>query len=163
MHCQVLKGRHRCAEADIVVVPDLGFLHDENALEGDVDLAVSFLYVVALGLNITTQANLAAESVQHTLRRLTPEHCVRHTPIITQQPYNKTFFLGPALDDDVESALKRLTRREGSRFSLSKKRKDDDIFFGTVRDVMAWACSVRRVAVERGPKAVTVNGQRLPA
>ena len=163
MHCQVLKGRHRCAEADIVVVPDLGFLHDENALAGDVDLAVSFLYVVALGLNITTQANLAAESVQHTLRRLTPEHCVRHTPIITQQPYNKTFVLGPALDDDVESALKRLTRTEGSRFSLSKKRKDDDIFFGTVRDVMAWACSVRRVAVERGPKAVTVDGQRLPA
>jgi hypothetical protein len=161
--CVTLKGRHRCAEAELVVVPDLKFLHDENALAGDVDLAVSFLYVVALGLDITTQANLAAESVQHTPRRLTPEHCVRHTPIITQQPYKKAFFLGPALDYDVESALKRLTRREGSRFSLSKTRNDDDIFLGTVRDVMAWACSARRVAIERGPKAVTVDGQRLPA
>ena len=47
------------------------------------DLAVSFLYVVALGLDITTQANLAADPVQHTPRRLTPEHCVRHIPAIS--------------------------------------------------------------------------------
>ena len=61
-----LEGRHRCAEAELVVVPDLKLLHDEDALAGDVDLAVSFLYVVALGLDITTQANLAADPVRHT-------------------------------------------------------------------------------------------------
>ena len=68
-HCKLLNGRHRCAEAELVVVPDLKLLHDEDALAGDVDLAVSFLYVVALGLDVTTQANLAADPVQNTPNR----------------------------------------------------------------------------------------------
>ena len=129
------------------------------------DLAVSFLYVVALGLDITTQANLAADPVQHTPSRLTPEHCVRHIPAIMSKV---TFCLGPALDHDVKRALKRLTRREGSCFSISApgERGIPDVgavFVGTVRDVVAWACSARRVASERGPKAIDADGRRLPA
>ena len=160
--CHTLKGTHRCAEAELVVVPDLKFLHDEDALAGDVDLAVSFLYVVALGLDITTQANLAADPVQHTPSRLTPEHCVRHIPAIMSKV---TFCLGPAIDHDVKRALKRLTRREDSCFSISKKHQPlaGEVFVGTVRDVVAWACSARRVAIERGPKAVLADGRRLPA
>ena len=129
------------------------------------DLAVSFLYVVALGLDITTQANLAADPVQHTPRNLTPEHCVRHIPAITRQKSKVTFCLGPAIDHDVKRALKRLTRREGSCFSISKKPEPDagEVFVGTVRDVVAWACSARRVANERGPKAVDADGRRLLA
>ena len=159
-HCHTLEGRHRCFEAELVVVPDLTLLHDEDALAGDVDLAVSFLYVVALGLDITTPANLAA--VQHTPRSLTPEHCVRHIPAIMSEV---TFCLGPAIDHDVKRALKRLTRREDSCFSISKKPEPDagEVFVGTVRDVVAWACSARRVAIERGPKAVLADGRRLPA
>jgi len=161
-HCATLEGRHRCAEAELVVVPDLKLLHDEDALAGDVDLAVSFLYVVALGLDITTQANLAADPVQHTPRRLTPEHCVRHIPAITRQKV--TFCLGPAIDHDVKKALKRLTLREGSGFSISTKPEPvaGEVFAGTVRDVVAWACSARRVAIERGPKVVDADGRRLP-
>ena len=160
-NCRTLEGRHRCAEAELVVVPDLTLLHDEDALAGDVDLAVSFLYVVALGLDITTQANLAADPVQHTPSRLTPEHCVRHIPAIMSKV---TFCLGPAIDHDVKRALKRLTRREGSCFSISTKPEPDagEVFVGTVRDVVAWACSARRVAIERGPKAVDADGRRLP-
>ena len=161
-HCRTLEGRHRCAEAELVVVPDLTLLHDEDALAGDVDLAVSFLYVVALGLDITTQANLAADSVQHTPGSLTPEHCVRHIPAIKSKV---AFCLGPAIDHEVKRALKGLARKEGSRFSISKKPEPDagEVFVGTVRDVVAWACSARRVAIERGPKAVLADGRRLPA
>ena len=152
--CFTLQGKRRCAEAELVVVPDLKLLHDEDALAKDVDLAVSFLYVVALGLDITTRANLAADSVQYTPKLLTPEHCVRHIPFIPQHKSKVTFCLGPAIDHDVKRALKRLTRRESSCFSISKKPEPDagEVFVGTVRDV-----------VEKGPKAVLADGRRLLA
>ena len=118
--CVTLESRHRCAEAELVVVPDLKLLHDEDALAGDVDLAVSFLYVVALGLDITAQANLALDSVQHAPRCLTTEHCVRHIPAIQSKV---KFCLGPALDLDVKRAPKRLTRWEGSRFFGSREAR----------------------------------------
>ena len=162
-HCRILEGLHRCAEAELVVVPDLTLLHDEDALAGDVDLAVSFLYVVALGVDITTRANLAAAPEKHTPRSLTPEHCVRHIPAIKSDSKVR-FCLGPALDHDVRKALKRLTRKEGSCFSISTSAPGErDVFVGTVRDVVAWACSARRVAIEKGPKAVLADGRRLPA
>ena len=113
-HCVALVGRHRCAEAQLVVVPNYEFLRDEDALAGDVDLAVSFLYVVALGLDITTQANLAAATVQHTPRRLTPEQYVRHVPAAmhTDQTNGQVpkvrFCLGPFLDFGARRARKRL-------------------------------------------------------
>ena len=163
--CLILPGRHRCAEAELVVVPDLKFLHDEDALAGDVDLAVSFLYVVALGLDITTQANLAADPVQNTPNRLTPKDCVRHIPAITRQ--NVAFRLGPSLLDDLKRALKQLTRREGSLLTIVERPGSDanegEVFLGAARDVVAWACSARRVAIERGPKAVLADGRRLLA
>ena len=160
--CVTLTGRHRCEEAHLVVVPDLAFLHDEDALAGDVDLAVSFLYTVALGLDITTQANLAADPVQHTPigNRLTPEQCVRHVPAITREV---TFHLGPALDNVVKQALIRLTKREGSNFKISDVARAGAVSLGTVREVVAWACSARRVANERGAKAVDATGRRTPA
>ena len=108
---------------------------------------------------------MAADPAQHTPRLLTPEHCVRHIPFIPQHKSKVTFCLGPAIDHDVKRALKRLTRRESSCFSISKKPEPDagEVFVGTVRDVVAWACSARRVAIERGPKAVDADGRRLPA
>ena len=109
---------------------------------------------------------MAADPVQHTPRLLTPEHCVRHIPFITRHKSKVTFCLGPAIDHDVKRALKRLTRREGSCLAISdpkKARKEDDLVVDTVRDVVAWASSVRRVANERGPKAVDADGRRLPA
>jgi hypothetical protein len=89
---------------------------------------------------------------------------VRHIPAITQEV---TFCLGPALDHDLRKALKRLTRREGSNFSVEERPSSgpdsDDVFIGTVRDVVAWASEARRVANERGPKAVDAGGRRMPA
>ena len=60
--CRVVRGRHRCAEADLVVVRDLSILHDVGALAADEDIAVSFLYVVALGLDVVTATQLPAAS-----------------------------------------------------------------------------------------------------
>ena len=90
---------------------------------------------------------------------------MRHIPAITRKNFKVTFCLGPALDHDVKSALKRLTRREGSHFSISAgpEANADEVFLGMVRDVVAWACSARRVANERGPKAVDADGRRMPA
>ena len=50
-----ITGRHRCAEEDRVIVPDLSILHDADALAGSPDLVVCFLYIVSLGLVITIQ------------------------------------------------------------------------------------------------------------
>ena len=58
--CRVVRGRHRCAEAALVVVRDLSILHDVGALAADT--AVSFLYVVALGLDVVTATQLPAAS-----------------------------------------------------------------------------------------------------
>ena len=61
--CRVLTGPHRCAEANLVVaVPDFAILHDSRALATDVDLAVSFLYVVAFGIDVVKETQLAAAS-----------------------------------------------------------------------------------------------------
>ena len=61
--CRFLTGPHRCAEANLVVaVPDLAILHDSRALAADVDLAVSFLYVVAFGIDVVKETQLAAAS-----------------------------------------------------------------------------------------------------
>ena len=43
-------GRHRCATADIVILPDYGVLHDMKTLEAEFDIAVCFLYIVSRGL-----------------------------------------------------------------------------------------------------------------
>ena len=59
----VVTGPNRCAEANLVVaVPDLAILHDSRALAADVDLAVSFLYVVAFGIDVVKETQLAAAS-----------------------------------------------------------------------------------------------------
>ena len=76
--CRILIGRHRCAEADLVVVPDISILHNVDALAADVDLAVSFLYIVSLGVDIATKTQLAA--VQGVPRRLSPQHLLASRP-----------------------------------------------------------------------------------
>ena len=58
--CPILTGPHRCAEAQLAVVPDLSMFHDLDMLAADVDLAVSFLYIVSFGVEITTKTQLDA-------------------------------------------------------------------------------------------------------
>ena len=86
---------------------------------------------------------------------------MRHVPAITQKS-KVTFRLGPAIDHDVRRALHRLTRRETIAIATKPNPAPGEVFLRTVRDVVAWACSARRVAIERGPKAVDADGRRLP-
>ena len=100
-----ITGRHRCAEADLVIVPDLSILHDAEALAGSPDLAVCLLYIVSLGLTITTQKHWdAARGVP---RNLQPLACVRHVPLCKQGIYNDSRVWGARLkieQPDVHSA-----------------------------------------------------------
>ena len=161
--CRVLTGTHRCAEADLVVVPDLSILHDLDALAATVDLAVSLLYIVSFGVTTTTKTQLAA--VQGVPRRLSPQHCVRHVPA---QAKKVTFCVGPRLSvehEDVQKALQRIARAPSSSFILSKTSEptSGNVYFDNLRDVVAWGCSVRRSQTERGPKAFVVDGRAMPA
>ena len=89
-----ITGRHRCAEADLVIVPDLSILHDAEALAGSPDLAICLLYIVSLGLDITTQKQWdAARGV----RNLQPLACVRHVPLVKET--HITFCVGARFKD----------------------------------------------------------------
>ena len=161
--CKILTGPHRCAEAHLAVVPDLSMLHDLDVLAADEDLAVSFLYIVSLGLEITTKAQLAA--AQGDPSRLSRLQKVRHIPLLTQET---TFCVSQRMSieqEGVRSALKRIARVPGSKFDVSRAftpASGDEIVFGNMREVVAWACSVRRVQSELGPKASLANGFAIP-
>jgi hypothetical protein len=162
-NCRILTGPHRCADAELVVVPDLALLHDVDALAANVDLVVSFLYVVSLGLDITTKTQLAA--VQGVPRRLSPHHCVRHVPAHGEEV---AFCVGARLrleQEDVHRALRRIARVPESNFTVStaSTAASGEIFFGDIRDVVAWACSARRARNEIGPKAFVADGRAMPA
>ena len=72
-----VRGLHRCAVVTLVVVRDLAVLHDAATLAADADMAVSFLYIVALGLDVVASAQLSA--VGYAPGSLLPSQCVRHT------------------------------------------------------------------------------------
>ena len=154
----LIGGLHRCQDANLVVVPDLAILHDMDALAADVDLFVSFLYIVFLGLDVVTKTQLAA--AQGSPKRLEAKHCVRH---VATQAQRVTFCVGRRLQiehEDVHRALTRIARMPLSRFTVTKKptSASGEISFDELRDVVAWACSARRVFNELGPKALVPNG-----
>ena len=162
-----ITGRHRCAEADLVIVPDLSILHDAEALAGSPDLAVCLLYIVSLGLDITTQKHWdAARGVP---RNLQPLACVRHKPVAF--PTNKTdhtvFRVGARLkreQPDVHRALRRIMRYPKSKFTVSTEgaAAPGAVCFNDLQGVVAWACSVRRTLNELGPKTYGVDGVAMP-
>ena len=155
-------GTHRCADADLVVVPDLSILHDVDALAGSLDLVVSLVYIVSLGLDITTQRHLdAAGGVP---RNLQPLACVRHVPA---KETALTFRVGARLvleHADVHRALRRIQHSPKSKFKVSKETAaaPGAVCFNDLRGVVAWACSVRRTLSELGPKAHGVDGVAMP-
>ena len=133
--CEKVSGPHRCAEADIFVVPDHSLLHDVDKLAAEVDIAVPLFYIVSLGVDITAQTQLAA--VKGFLRRLVVWHCVRHGPACGEE---LRFCVGERLNDmepAVLKALKRVARAPGSEFSVSRKLvpASGEIFFGELLDV----------------------------
>ena len=153
--CGLIGGRHRCLEAKLVVIPDLAILHDVDALAADVDLVVSFLYIVLLGLDVATKTQFGA--VGGSPQRLKHKACHE-----AAQKEKVTFCVGPRLKvehEDVDKALKRIARMPQSGFTVSKTSTSasGDIFFDELRDVAAWAFSVRRVVNEMGPKSFVMN------
>ena len=56
---RIFVGVHRCEKADLAIVPDLSMLHDVDRLSADVDLVVSFLYIVSRGMDVATATQLA--------------------------------------------------------------------------------------------------------
>ena len=161
-----LTGRHRCAGADLVVVSDLALLHDVEKLAADEDSAISFLYIVALGIDVTTQTSLAAAGFHPC--RVPPRECVRHE----KAPSKRTVFVvKPALQDlcpDICGALRRVSRAEGPLITASCFSALADSSCAShaaplegLRDVVAWACSARRVLNEfneSGPRVHGVDG-----
>ena len=161
--CRIVTGRHRCAEAELVVVPDLSFLHDVDALAASEDLAVSLLYIVSLGVDVCTKTQLSA--VRGRPRHLPPQHCMRHVPAMTEEVtfhVEQRFVIEHAV---AHRALLRIARAPRSKFTVSKRRAASgaNVSLQTLRDVVGWACSVRRVESEVGPKAVAVDGVPMPA
>ena len=69
----------------MVVVRDLAILHDGASLAADVDVAVSFLYVVAFGLDVVTRSQLAAAS--YVRGRLLPSQYLRHARACEQKSH----------------------------------------------------------------------------
>ena len=160
--CRIFIGVHRCEKVDLAVVPDLSILHNVDALAADVELAVSFLYIVSLGVDVATTAQFA--SVNGVPRLLQPLARVHH---LAEIHTNYTFFVGAQLSiehQDLPKALRFLARVHDSKYVVSKKLSadTDNIVFNSLHDVVAWACSVRKVQNLIGPKAFVVDGTSMP-
>ena len=80
---EILEGRHRCATADVVVVPDLAVLHDVEILVADVDRVVCFLYIVSRGLEVTTSSRLAAAHGR--VKKIPTQHRMFHVAVMQRQ------------------------------------------------------------------------------
>ena len=161
--CPVAVGRHRCAEADLVVVEDLGVLHDVEALSADEDLAVGFLYVVLRGLDVTTKPMLSAAGGRP--RSLAPLHCVCHVPVSGGQPALR-FWLAPGFVVEraqASKALRNLANAPGSNMAVEKKDTPSRraVCIRSLRELVDWAVSARRVANVLGPKAFTASGAAM--
>ena len=88
----VVSGRHCCAEADLVIVPDISIFHDVPALTANEDLAISLLYIVLLGLEVATTTQLSASNGKP--RSIPTASCQRHVPAMLQK---MVFCLGARL------------------------------------------------------------------
>ena len=160
--CRVLTGRHRCADANLVVVPDLAILHDAGALAADVDVAVSYLYVVALGVDVVTETQLAA--VGYVPGRLSSTQYLRHARAC--ETTSATLTVADRLDVEcpaVRAALRRIARARESNIRVEARGApaSGGVSWQTLRDAVGWAVSVRRVVNELGPKVLTADGARL--
>ena len=146
--CRIRIGWHRCADADLVVLPDLALLHDRGRLAANVDLAVSFLYIVSLGVTVFTKTQLAtASGVPGNLHL---QHCVRHVPAAENVA---SFCIDRRLrveQEDVLNALRRIARLHNTKITFSKTSapREGDIPHCDLGGVVGWAISARMVQNE---------------
>ena len=156
-----VRGLHRCAVVTLVVVRDLAVLHDAATLAADADMAVSFLYIVALGLDVVASAQLAA--VEYTPGRLSPSQCLRHKRACEGKA---KLFVTQRLEVEcptVSAALRRIQRADGSKMVVGdagERPASGGVSFDSLLDVVNWALSVRKTTNEPGPKVLSVDGAR---
>ena len=156
-----MTGRHRCAEANLVVVRDLSVLHDVAALASCVDTAVSFLYVVALGVDVVTEAQLAA--ARYVPPRLSPTQYLRHAPACEK---SATLLVGAKLDVEspaVRTALRHVASAPGSKIEVGAAGApaSGGVVWTSLRDAVEWAVSARGVRNELGPRVLGADGPPL--
>ena len=161
--CRTFTGVDRCAKADLAIVPHLAMLHAVDALAADVDLAVSFLYIVSLGMDVATTTQLA--TVEGAPSRLSSDQRELHVAAVNDE---YTFFVGAELrreGPELHQALCYIADSPRSKYSVSKKPAavEDDIVFNSIRDVVVLASSVRRVDQFQSPKAFDADGVAMPA
>ena len=164
-----VKGPHRCGDADLAVVRDLSILHNAASIAADVDTTVSFLYVVALGVDVVAEAQLAAASGAPC--RLAPSQYLRHVRACEGKA---TLRVAEQLDVEfprVRSALRRIARAPGSQIVVRSvvapapggvgAPAPGGVTLRTLRDAVDRAVAARRVENELGPKVLSVEGYRL--
>ncbi len=152
-----------------MVVRDLSILHDAASIAADVDTTVSFLYVVALGVDVVAEAQLAAASGAPC--RLAPSQYLRHVRACEGKA---TLRVAEQLDVEfprVRSALRRIARAPGSQIVVRSvvapapggvgAPAPGGVTLRTLRDAVDWAVAARRVENELGPKVLSVEGYRL--
>ena len=182
----VQEGRHRCATADIVILPDYAVLHNMKTLEEDLDTAVCFLYIVARGLPVTTLSRLRAAGGR--VKNIPMRHRTYHVAAMQRKII---FHVGAELQEqhrDAYRALRRLAGMPKSSFQLVEREGvaapasggcagasasggcavapasgGSVVCLNTMREVIVWACEARRVENLAGPKVVAVDGLPLAA
>ena len=113
----IVEGRHRCATADIVVLPDLAVLHVMEKLVADLDLAVCFLYIVSRGLQVTTTSRLLAAGGR--AKNIPMRHRAFH---LAAMQTRAVFHVGADIQEqrrDVYRALRRLADMPSSKIQLA--------------------------------------------
>ena len=136
-------------------------LHDVGALAADEDTAVSFLYVVAFGIDVVTETQLVAANCVP--GRLSPDQYLRHAKACEK---SATVSVGVKLGVEspaVRQALRRIARAPKSKLRVqpSGAPASGPVSWQTFRHAVEWAVSIRAVRNELGPKVLGADGVRL--
>ena len=123
---------------------------------------VSF-YVVLRGLDVTTKPMLSAAGGRP--RGLAPKHCVRHVPVSGGQPALRFWIAPEFVIERAEAfkALRNLANAPGSNMTVEKKATPSGgaVCVRSLRELVVWATSVRRVENALGPKVFTASGAAM--
>ena len=160
---RVLDGMQRCHHADLVIVPDIRVLHDQTKMCENVGLAISALYILALGKDVTTAE--AWKQAQGNPNKLAMSSVVPHVSASENKVTVNRSEAFAKRCPSVVNALRNIAAAPNSKWSqpLARLTKSKTEGFDTLADLMAWAVPLRRVARHGGPKVRAIDGTRLPA
>ena len=150
----------RCHHVDLVIVPDIRALHDQAKMCENVGLAISALYILALGKDVTTAE--AWKQAQGSPNNLAMSSIVPHE---SASENKVTVYMSEVFASryaSVVKAFRNVAAAPNSKWSQPLARLTETERFETLADLMAWALPLRRVARRRAPKEQTIDGARLP-